>query len=171
MGIDIGLAVIRIFIGYLLMAHGFQKVTYLFGGKGLQGGIEEFKGDGFRGGMPTALAAGAGQIGAGIFLMLGLLTPVAGLVAASVMTVAATVKIPHGMWVQDDGVEYPLVLIVIVSALAISGPGQFSIDALLGITQLPYWVGIIAALLGIVTGLMTRALLHRPASAHEPTTT
>jgi len=88
---DIGLLVLRTVVGLLVAGHGAQKVTPWLGGHGLDGGIEEFRRDGFRGGALTALAAGGGQIGGGTFLALGLLTPLAAMTVVGVMVVAVTV--------------------------------------------------------------------------------
>jgi putative oxidoreductase len=76
------------------------------------------------------------------------------------MTVALTVKARHGLWVQHDGYEYPLVLIIVLTALALAGPGTLSIDHILGIDALPLWKGATASLLGILGGLAVRLLLH-----------
>ena len=84
-----GLLVLRLVVGLLIAGHGVQKVSFHLGGNGLAGGTEEFRHDGFRGGRLTAVVAGASQIGAGLFLTAGLLTPLA---AMGVMTVAGTVK-------------------------------------------------------------------------------
>ncbi|SPE99572.1 DoxX [Streptomyces sp. MA5143a] len=72
---DTGLLLLRLVAGLLIAGHGVQKVSFLLGGNGLAGGTEEFRRDGFRGGTLTALAAGGGQLGAGLFLAAGLLTP------------------------------------------------------------------------------------------------
>jgi putative oxidoreductase len=160
MGDDGGILLLRVVLGLLLAGHGIQKVSFRLGGKGLAGGIQEFASDGFRGGVYTALAAGLGQIGAGLFLILGLLTPLAALVAIGVMTVALTVKTKNGLWVQNDGYEYPLVLIVMASTLSLAGAGNWSIDALLGIDQLPLWTGLLASLAGILAGFTVRLVLH-----------
>ncbi|MFF7633210.1 DoxX family protein [Kitasatospora sp. NPDC008050] len=101
---------------------------------GAPGGTEEFRGDGFRGGVFTALTAGGTQIGAGLLLAVGLLTPLAAAGTMGVMTVALTVKRPHGLWVQNDGFEYPLVLVTIGAVLSATGPGHWSLDASLGRT-------------------------------------
>ncbi|MEU2394046.1 DoxX family protein [Streptomyces sp. NPDC007369] len=159
---DTGLLVLRLVAGLLIAGHGVQKVSFRLGGNGLAGGTEEFRHDGFRGGALTALAAGAGQIGSGLLLACGALTPLAAAGAVGVMTVALTVKRPHGLWVQNDGYEYPLVLIVLSAVLGLTGPGRLSADALLGLTPWPAWWAAVAALGGVGSGLAVRALLHRP---------
>ncbi|MGW7365835.1 DoxX family protein, partial [Streptomyces sp. NPDC054841] len=100
---NVGLLVLRLVAGLLIAGHGVQKISFHLGGRGLEGGTEEFRKDGFRGGSLTALAAGVGQIGSGLFLAGGALTPMAATVAIGVMTVALTVKWHHGLWVQNDG--------------------------------------------------------------------
>ncbi|MER7496584.1 DoxX family protein [Streptomyces pharetrae] len=159
---DAGLLILRLVAGLLVAGHGVQKVSFRLGGSGWAGGTEEFRRDGFRGGRLTALAAGAGQIGSGLFLAAGLLTPLAAMAARGVMTVAATVKWPKGLWVQNDGYEYPLVLVVVAATLALTGPGRWSADHALGVTPWPVWVCAAALVLGPVSGLLTRVVLHRP---------
>ncbi len=160
---DNGLLVLRLVVGLLIAGHGVQKVSFRLGGNGLAGGTEEFRRDGFRGGTLTALAAGGGQIGAGLFLAAGLLTPAAAMAAMGVMTVAGTVKWHKGLWVQNDGYEYPLVLVVVSAALALTGPGRWSLDHVLGPTEWPLWVSVAAIVLGPVSGLLTRRVLTAPA--------
>ncbi|MER6304049.1 DoxX family protein [Kitasatospora sp. NPDC001539] len=162
---DTGLLILRVVVGLLIAGHGVQKVSHRLGGNGLAGGTEEFRHDGFTGGTLTALAAGAGQIGSGLFLALGALTPLAAMVAMGVMTVAMTVKLPHGLWVQNDGYEYPLVLVVVSGALALTGPGRWSADHAAGPGAWPLWLSVACIVLGPASGLLTRAVLHRPATA------
>jgi putative oxidoreductase len=159
---DTGLLVLRLVAGLLIAGHGVQKVSFRLGGNGLAGGTEEFRHDGFRGGRITALAAGASQIGAGLFLASGLLTPMAAMAAMGVMTVAGTVKWHNGLWVQNDGYEYPMVLVVASAVLALTGPGRWSADHILGLTPWPLWICLAAIVLGPASGLLTRVVLHRP---------
>ncbi|MFC9758100.1 DoxX family protein [Streptomyces sp. NPDC056921] len=162
---DTGLLVLRLVAGLLVTGHGVQKISFRLGGEGLAGGTEEFRRDGFRGGRLTALAAGGGQVGAGLFLTAGLLTPAAAMAAAGVMTVATTVKWRNGLWVQHDGYEYPFFLVVVAGVLALTGPGRWSTDHALGLAPWPVWVSVAALVLGPVSGLLTRALLHHPSVA------
>jgi putative oxidoreductase len=159
---DTGLLALRLVTGLLIAGHGMQKVSFRLGGTGLAGGTEEFRHDGFRGGRLTALAAGCSQIGAGLFLASGLLTPMAAMAAMGVMTVAGTVKWRNGLWVQKDGYEYPMVLVVVSAVLALTGPGRWSADHLLGLAPWPPWVVVAAVVTGPASGLLTRAVLHRP---------
>ncbi|MCL6731199.1 DoxX family membrane protein [Streptomyces neyagawaensis] len=165
---DTGLLLLRLVAGLLIAGHGVQKVSFLLGGNGLAGGTEEFRRDGFRGGRLTALAAGGGQLGAGLFLAAGLLTPLAATTAMGVMTVASTVKWRNGLWVQNDGYEYPLVLVLVAAVLALTGPGRWAGDALLGFAPWPLWVSVTAVVLGPAAGFATRAVLHRPAPTAGP---
>ncbi|MFG2960780.1 DoxX family protein [Streptomyces sp. NPDC048291] len=164
---DAGLLVLRLVVGLLIAGHGVQKVSFRLGGNGLAGGTEEFRRDGFRGGRLTALVAGVSQLGSGLFLAAGLLTPPAAMAAMGVMTVAATVKRPHGLWVQHDGYEYPLVLVAACAALALTGPGRWSLDHALGLTPWPVWVALTAIVTGPASGLLTRLVLHQEATAPE----
>ncbi|MGW8399602.1 DoxX family protein, partial [Streptomyces lydicus] len=101
------------------------------------------------------------------FLTAGLLTPLAAMAAMGVMTVAGTVKWPKGLWVQNDGYEYPMVLVVVCAALALTGPGRWSLDQALGLTPWPLWVVLPSIVVGPVSGLLTRMVLHRTASTTE----
>jgi putative oxidoreductase len=138
---------------------GLRQVSFTSGG--LEGGTEEFRGDGFRGGVLTALLAGASQIGAGLFLALGLLTLLAAAGAMGVMTVAFTVKWPHGLWVQNDGYESPFVLIAVAAVLSWTGPGQWSVDGALGLASWLLWWLPVAVVAGVGGGLGMRLALHR----------
>lgn len=160
---DSGLLVLRLVVGLLIAGHGVQKVSFQLGGNGLAGGSEEFRHDGFRGGRLTALAAGGSQTGAGLLLAAGLLTPAAAMAAMGVMTVAGTVKWHKGLWVQNDGYEYPMVLVTVSVALALTGPGRWSLDHLLGLSPWPLWVSLAAIVIGPGSGLITRSVLRRPA--------
>ncbi|MFD5086336.1 DoxX family protein [Kitasatospora sp. NPDC058406] len=162
---DTGILILRLLAGLLVAGHGVQKISSHLGGKGLKGGTEEFRADGFRGGVVTALAAGGGQIGSGLLLAAGFLTPLAATGVIGVMTVALTVKWHHGLWVQNDGYEYPLVLIGTAAALAATGPGAWSLDAALGLTPYPLWWAAAALVAGLGSGLLTRLVLHGQAPA------
>ena len=39
----------------------------------------------------------------------------------------------NGLWVTEGGIEYPAVVLAVLAALADEGPGELSLDAVLGI--------------------------------------
>jgi putative oxidoreductase len=166
----IGLLILRLAIGLLFAGHGLQKVSHRLGGHGLEGGAQEFRADGFRGGRLTAAAAGGGQITAGLLLIAGGLTPLATTIAVGVMTVAITVKWHNGLWVQDNGYEYPLVLVILPAVVTLTGPGRWSLDHALGLSWSPWWAAAATAL-GAGAGLMTRQILGHPGPEDGSSTT
>src|SRR5260370_7141913 len=89
---------------------------------------------GFLPGRRHALMAGLAETGGGLFLALGLLTPVASALLLSVMLVATvTVHIKKGFFAQNGGYEYTLVLGMAALSVAFTGPGALSLDALVGL--------------------------------------
>ena len=70
----------------------------------------------------------------------------------SVMIIAAvSVHWEHGLFAMSNGIEVPLLYGVSATALALTGPGAYSLDAVLGLTSL--WTpGLVltALALGIV---------------------
>lgn len=137
---DLGLLALRLAVGGTLAAHGTQKLFGWFGGPGLQGTTSMFDSIGFRPGRVNAVLAGAGEAGGGSLLALGLATPAAGAAVAGTMAVAATMHQDKGFFAQDGGLEYPALLAMTAGALALSGPGQLSLDALLGHRVNRHWM-------------------------------
>ena len=85
----------------------------------------------------------------------------------SVMVVAAvSVHLPNGAFAASNGIEVPLLYGVGAAALALTGPGTFSFDALLGLTSL--WTSTLswaALAAGILGGAANLALRRSPAAA------
>jgi putative oxidoreductase len=133
---DLGLLLLRLTLGAVFLGHGAQKAFGAFGGPGFEAASGFIGSMGFRPArMWTALAVG-GELVAGLLFVLGLLTPLAGLLVLATMAVAiAKVHGPKGFFVQDGGFEYNLVLIIAAVALAATGPGAPSLDHLLGLAR------------------------------------
>lgn len=132
MSIDLVLFVLRVFVGLVLAGHGSQKLLGWFGGAGLAGTSGFMEKLGFRPGRFWALLASVSELGGGLLLALGLLTPLAaaGLVAAMLIAVTKA-HWKAGFWGSKGGFEYPLTLLVVSAVVGLSGAGRYSLDALL----------------------------------------
>lgn len=126
-----------------MIAHG---VNHWLGGGRIAGTARWFSGLGLRRGTFQAWASVVVEIGAGVLLILGLLTPFASAATISVMAVAGFLAHrQNGFFVFRDGYEYVLVLAAAALALAMLGPGAASVDAVVGI-ELAGWSGGAVAL-------------------------
>ncbi|GAA3611344.1 DoxX family membrane protein [Kineosporia mesophila] len=129
--LDLGLLGLRVGVGATLFVHGAQKLFGWFGGGGLAGTAKGFESMGFTPGHPSALAAGLGEAG-GALLVVGAATPLAASASVGAMIGAASVHTPNGFFNTEGGLEYPAVLGLAAGAIALTGPGRYSVDHLLG---------------------------------------
>jgi len=155
---DIGYLIIRLVIGTTLAVHGAQKLFGLFGGYGLAGTGGYFESIGFRPGKPLAFIAGIGETLGGLLLAVGLFTPFASAVLLSTMVVAIAVHADKGFFAQSGGYEYPLILATAVAAIAFTGSGALSLDALLGNAFAGATWGVTALALGALGAIPPLAL-------------
>lgn len=167
---DMGLFLLRVTVGLTLAAHGTQKLFGWFGGPGLDAIGPFFETLGFHPGRRHAFTAGLVETGAGLFLALGLLTPVAAAGAFSVMFVAAvSVHVKHGFFITSGGYEYTLALGVSALAIAFTGPGALSLDALAGHYLAGLFWGVVAFFVGLGGGAI-QLVRRRPALQSRPQT-
>ncbi len=150
-----GLLLARLVLGGLMAAHGAQKLFGWFGGYGLAGTAGFFESLGFRPGRRFASAASLAEIGSGLLLALGFLGPVGPAIMLSVMIVAAiSVHWKNGVFAASNGIEVTLLYATGAIALALTGPGLLSLDALLGLEVLSSLPLALAALgIGIAGGI------------------
>lgn len=129
---DLGLLIVRLIVGLAFAAHGAQKLFGWFGGYGPKGTGGWFESIGVKPRVFAAVAIGIVEFVGGILFAAGLLTPVVAILLAFTM-VGAIVKVhaKNGFWNTSNGYEFNLVLIAILIAVAFSGAGSLSIDALL----------------------------------------
>ncbi|MGB6162396.1 MAG: DoxX family protein [Pseudonocardiaceae bacterium] len=134
---DVASLLLRVMIGVVFIAHGAQKLFGVFGGGGLDTAAKAMAGFGLRPGMFFAVLGGLAEFGGGLLLLLGLLTPLAGLIIVGDMVVAIAVSSGQDGFIALRGIgyEYNLVLIAIALALVIAGPGRLSLDCQLGLEQ------------------------------------
>ena len=162
---DVGILLLRLVFGGLLIGHGAQKLFGWFGGYGLAGTSGYFESQlRLRPARFWTLLAGLSELGGGLLLALGLLTSLgaAGIVAAMLMAIIA-VHWPQ-FWVMDNGIEYPLALLVVALGLGLTGPGAYSLDAALS-TTLPHPTALVVSLLLAVIGVGVALATRTPAPA------
>jgi putative oxidoreductase len=163
---DLGLLLLRLAVGALLIGHGLQKAFGWWNGPGF-GGFEKSLTDmGFQHGDILTYVATGGQIAAGVLLVLGLFTPLAaaGALAYLVNGVLAEAMIAHEQArlssFLTDGHEYKVILICVVSAIILIGPGRYGLDAGRGWARRPFVGSFAALVLGAGAGIGIWVLLN-----------
>jgi putative oxidoreductase len=170
--LNLGLLLLRVVCGLTLAAHGSQKLFGWFGGSGFAKQREGMAKQGYKPALLWAFFVVLGEVGGGLSLAFGLLTPLgaAGIVGSMVMAIFK-VHWKNGFWNGKRGIEFPLSLLTIATAIGIMGPGDYSLDALLNIAlPSPLLFGILAAAAVVVDSvgmLMTRPTAT-PASPPSP---
>jgi putative oxidoreductase len=158
---SMALLIARLVLGLGIAAHGAQKLFGWFGGYGLAGTGGFFEGLGFRPGKLFAFGAGAGEFAGGLLLAVGLLGPVGPALMILVMTVAiGSVHWKNGFFVTSNGVEVPLLYAAAALILALTGPGAYSLDAVLHFgwlrTDAAAWLTVAIGLVGAEASLALR---------------
>src|SRR5260370_36920518 len=161
--LSLGLLVLRVVAGVALAAHGLLKVGW-FGGASASKTTQGMQKQGFKPAWLWASLTILGEVGGGLSLAFGFLTPLgaAGAVGAMFMAIVKA-HWKHGFWNRDHGLEFPLQLLAPSLVIGLVGPGNYALDALFGIAlpeTLLFGVLAVAALLVDVIGL----LISRPAA-------
>jgi putative oxidoreductase len=145
----VGRLLLRTAVGGFFVGHGTQKLFGSFGGNGLSATAAGFESMGLRPGKVHATAAGIAETAGGAGLALGYQTPLASAAIVSVMLTAINrVHLKNGPWAHKGGYEYNVVLLAAAVALAESGPGALSLDALRGKQREGAKWGLLALVLG-----------------------
>ena len=152
-----------------MAAHGAQKLLGWFGGHGLAGTSGWLDTMGFKPARLHAAVVGLAEFGGGALLILGLLTPLGAAAVGGVMFVAiATVHWRNGFFNTGGGYEFNLLIAATAIALAITGPGEISIDHLAGWSLAGLAWGVAALGIAAVAAGSVLAMRKRPpAQAQE----
>jgi putative oxidoreductase len=127
---NIGLLILRLAIGGTIAAHGMQKLLpQSRGGFGIDGTTDFVKSLGFRPARGHAWLLALAELVGGLALTAGFLTPLASAVVIGVMVAAiGAVHLGKGFFAQNGGYELPMLLGAGAWALAVTGPGEWSLD-------------------------------------------
>ena len=115
--LDVALLLLRVALGAVFVAHGWQKLTHMEGTVMFFGSL----------GFPAVLAylVALVEFLGGIAMLLGIFLPYAGTLIAIVMLVAAFYVKAGKSFI--GGWEFDFVLLLLAVALAIAGPGRYGI--------------------------------------------
>jgi len=124
---ELGLAILRVVLGVIFVAHGWPKVGDVAGTAAFLGGV----------GIPLPVIAAwvvtALELGGGILLLAGfLVTPVALLLTGHMLLGIITVHAARGFYVVGPGaggIEFNLLMAASLLMLVFGGPGLAALDS------------------------------------------
>ncbi len=160
---NLALLVLRIALGLVFLAHGLKHL------RNRDKTVRWTESIGFRSPKIQWFFMSFAEIGVGLSLLTGLLTAIGAAGLVSLMVVAFwTVHRHAGFWITarpDEGWEYAFVLTAAAAALALLGPGEWSIDHTLEIADdFDGWTGAAIAAAGVVAAAAQLAAFFRPGS-------
>jgi putative oxidoreductase len=121
----VALTVLRVILGFLFTAHGWQKFTEWT----IAGTQASFSKMGVPAADIMAPAVAVLELAGGVALILGILTRVvAALLVLDMLGALFLVHAPAGVFAANGGYELVLLLAAAAFALALTGPGRLSVD-------------------------------------------
>ena len=154
---DLGILILRCFLGMVVIAHGLQKFGFL-GGYGIAGTAGWLDGIGFAPGRFWVWIVAVAEVGGGTLTVVGLGGPIGpGLLVADLAVASIGFHGPNGFWNANNGWSWVSVIMASALTIALTGFGKWSLDAVLTLTYpdwlLPAWlvaVAVVAVLALIV---------------------
>lgn len=122
---DLALTLLRVGVGAILMAHGWQKLM------DVPHHVSAFAGLGIPNPKLAVYLAILGELFGGLGLVLGALTPLAAL--GAVLTMGSAIYFVHrsnGLFAQGGGWEYPVTILLVALFFVAHGAGPLSVDGL-----------------------------------------
>lgn len=171
--VNLGLLILRLVAGLTIAAHGTQKLFGWFEGPGFNKWTQGMQKQGYKPALLWSCLVILGELGGGLSLATGFLTPLgaAGIFSAMFMAIVKA-HWKNGFWNSKRGLEFPLSLLAAAVTIGLIGPGSYALDALFGIhfpIPLLFLVLAVVGLLVDFLGLfMTRPAPTSPAEARPP---
>ena len=128
--------ILQLFLGFVFVMHGSQKLFGAFGGAGVTGIAGFFAKLGIEPSLFWAWVVTITEFFGGLCIFFGLLTRfwAAGLVID--MTVAVLkVHVPNGFFWGKSGFEFPLTLAMMALMLVLAGPSFLALDRVIGLEK------------------------------------
>jgi len=160
--INLAMLIARVAFGLMMAAHGYN---HFFRGGRIAGTGRWFDSLGMKPGRIHAIVASTTEVGAGLMLAVGLLTPFAAAGFIGLMTVAIwTVHRKNGFFIIKEGWEYTFLIAVAALLIATIGPLKYSLDRAFDIDDdlsgtFGFWVSL---LLGLGASHALLAVFYRP---------
>ena len=162
--LNLVLLVVRVAGGITLAMHGYQK--FFMGGR-IPGTSRWFESLGMKPGRLHAYLAACTEISSGVGFALGLLTPLTAAGCVGIMVVAAWTHKDH-FFIFKDGWEYNLVLGLLYVLVAVTGPGDWSLDHAFDLTDdLSGTTGLLISLVGLAASIGLMLVFWRPPAKVE----
>ena len=166
--VALGLLILRLVIGLTVAAHGAQKLLGWWGGPGMKNWTAGMTRMRLRPPVAWAWISVLGEVLGGLGFAFGFLVPLPNLAIAGAMLVAiALVHWPKGFWNGKGGYEFNLSILAAIVAIALTGPGAYSLDALLRI-RLPEPLTLLAGTIVVLIGVGAAVFMRAPQTVTEP---
>lgn len=154
--LDLGLLVLRVAVGALALGHGLQKLFGWWAGPGLDGFETTLVEAGFDQARLLATLGAVAEVAGGVFLIVGLMTPLAAAAVLVVMINAWCVRQvaePGLQFFAPAGVEYETLLVAALIAVILCGPGRIAVDGTHRWATRPRTGSALALILGVAAGV------------------
>ncbi len=161
LAVNTALLMLRVVTGLWMFAHGWN---HFFGGGKIDGTAGWFGSLGMKAPKLNAWMASLGEIGGGLLLIAGLITPAGSAITIAVLLGAVfTVHAKNGFFILKEGWEYVVFIMFVALGIAILGPGEWSIDYLIGICgKIDGWIGAAIAIFGGILTMIQLMIFWRP---------
>ncbi len=130
---SLGLLLIRLAIAMVFLYHGSQKLFGAFGGPNYQEFAKFLAARHVPMPMESAILSGCAEFFGGLVFLIGTGLRLISIPLAFNMLVAVIFTAPNGFNLANKpypGCEYPLTLLLVVIAMGLIGPGEFTLDRL-----------------------------------------